>query len=417
MTGQSAAIPSLAGAPWLAAPEVEAIFASLGHDGDEARIVGGAVRDALAGRPVHDLDFATTARPEDVVRRAGAAGFRTVPTGIAHGTVTIVADHGSYEVTTLREDVETDGRHAVVRYGRDWTRDAERRDFTVNALSVDAGGHVHDPLGGYPDILARRVRFIGDADRRIAEDRLRILRFFRFNATFGDGTVDRDGLLAAIRARDGLRALSAERVGQEMRRLVMAPGAAPMLELMQECGVLPVILAGVAYLGPFARMLAFEASVAAAASFPLRLAALGCRVEEDALRLAGRLRLANAERDLMGGSLAAAPLVPPQGDARAGRRLLYDVGESVYRGAVALADAWGRAGGDSGAHALYRLPDRWPRQKFPLSGRDVLGAGGGHGPAVGAFLKAVEAWWIAEDFGPDEAALRARLQQMIAAAQ
>lgn len=416
MPRSATAIPSLSGADWLAVPAVRALFAALDQDGDETRIVGGAVRDALAGRPVRDIDFATTAHPSRVMARATAAGFRTVPTGIDHGTVTVVAEHATYEVTTLREDVETDGRHAIVRFGRDWHRDAERRDFTINALSVDARGTVHDPLGGYPDLLAHRIRFIGDADRRIAEDRLRILRFFRFNAQFGTGDCDADGLAAAIRARDGLRALSAERIGQEMRRLVLAPRAAMVLALMQDSGVLSVILAGVAYLGPFARLLAFEAAAGTAPSFPLRLAALGCRVEEDALRLAARLRLANAERDLMVLSLAAARRMPGAGDERAARRLLYETGTDVFRAAVALAAAWDVLG-EATALALHRLPDRWPIPRFPLSGRDALGAGASHGPAVGALLKALQTWWIAEDFAPDEATLRARLQQMIAAAQ
>jgi tRNA nucleotidyltransferase/poly(A) polymerase len=387
MPGAATAIPSLAGADWLAAE-----------------------------RPVRDIDFATTALPAVVMQRAASAGFRVVPTGVDHGTVTLVAGHGSYEVTTLREDVETDGRHAVVRFGRDWRHDAERRDFTINALSLDARGTVHDPLGGYPDLLAHRIRFIGDADRRIAEDRLRILRFFRFNAQFGTGACDPDGLAAAIRARDGLRALSAERIGQEMRRLVVAPRAAPILALMQDCGVLPVILAGVAYLGPLARLLAFEAATGVVPSFPLRLAALGCRVEEDALRLAERLRLANAERDLMRDAVGAGRHVARTGDERAARRLLYETGTDVFRAAVALAAAWDGLG-EATAVALHRLPDRWPIPRFPLSGRDALGAGARHGPAVGALLKALQAWWIAEDFAPDEATLRARLQQMIAAAQ
>jgi tRNA nucleotidyltransferase/poly(A) polymerase len=374
------------------------------------------VRDAIAGRPVGDIDFATTALPERVAARAAEAGLKPVPTGVEHGTVTLVVDGVGYQVTTLREDVETDGRHAVVRFGRDWTRDAERRDFTVNALSADAAGTVHDPLGGYADVLRRHVRFIGDADRRIAEDRLRILRFFRFNAQFGEGGYDDDGLRASIRARDGIRDLSAERVGQEMRRLVVAARATKTLSAMQDGGVLPVILAGVAYLGPFARLVAFEDAAAAAPSVPLRLAAAGCRVEEDADRIADRLRLPNAERDAMRATVVAARNVPEPGEGRTARRFLYDHGERVFRDAVALAAAW--SGGDMNDHAhLHGLPERWQPPRFPLSGRDVLGAGASPGPAVGDLLREIEAWWIAQDFAPDEALLRTRLQAMIAAAQ
>ncbi len=415
MSGDAPAPPSLAGADWLETPAVRRIFDALGQDG-ETRVIGGAVRDALAGRPVGDIDFATTALPDRVTARAAEAGLKPVPTGIEHGTVTLVVDSVGYQVTTLREDVETDGRRAVVRFGRDWRRDAERRDFTVNALSVDAAGTVHDPLGGYADVLGRRVRFIGDADRRIAEDRLRILRFFRFNAQFAEGGYDDEGLRASIFARDGIRDLSAERVGQEMRRLVVAPRAAEALAAMQDGGVLPVILAGVAYVGPFARLVAFEDTVAAAPSVSLRLAAAGCRVEEDAERIADRLRLPNAERKAMREAVAAARNAPEPADLSAARRFLYERGDRVFRDAVALAFAW--SGGDAGEHArLYGLPEHWPVPRFPLSGRDVLSAGAGSGPAVGDLLREVEAWWIARDFTPDEAALRARLQAMIASSQ
>jgi tRNA nucleotidyltransferase/poly(A) polymerase len=411
-------LPSLAGAAWLAAPGVRRIFAALDRDGEEARIVGGAVRDALAGRPVGDIDFATTATPDVVAARAAEAGVKTAPTGVEHGTWTLVADGVGYQVTTLREDVETDGRRAVVRFGRDWAADARRRDFTVNALSVDAAGVIHDPLGGYPDIAARRIRFIGDAGERIAEDRLRILRFFRFNAEFGNGDHDSQGLSASIRARNGLRELSAERIGQEMRRLILAPRAAETLALTQDCGILPVILAGIAYLGPFGRYLDFEQAVGTTPSIPLRLAAATCRVEEDAMRISDRLRLTNAESRLMRYAVATARRLPHPGDDKAARRLLYDAGEDTYRGAVALAFAWsaGDADRDALIH-LYRLPERWPRPSFPLTGRDALGAGASHGPAVGTLLKHLEAWWIAEDFAPGPDALRSRLQQMIAAAQ
>ncbi|MCB1501337.1 MAG: CCA tRNA nucleotidyltransferase [Bauldia sp.] len=413
-------MPSLAGAAWLSATPVQRVFAALGGGGEEIRIVGGAVRDSLAGRPVGDIDFATTALPGEVTARAARAGIKAVPTGIEHGTVTLIADGVPFQMTTLREDVETDGRRAVVRFGRDWTADARRRDFTINALSLDADGTVHDPLGGFADIVARRIRFIGDPDRRIAEDRLRILRFFRFNAEFGDGALDAPGLGAAIRARDGLRTLSAERVGQEMRRIVLAPHAAEMLGLMQDCGVLPVILAGVACLGPFSRYLDFERSVDARPSVALRLTAAVCRVAEDVERIADRLRLSNAERDLAAAALAAMPEVPNPGDDRAARHFLYALGEdgeAVFRGAVGLAYAWSEAA-DPARHAeLYRLPDRQPRPAFPLRGRDILGAGAPHGPAVGQLLQALEAWWVDHDFVPDETELRARLQQMMASAQ
>jgi tRNA nucleotidyltransferase/poly(A) polymerase len=414
----TAALPSLAGAAWLVQPAARRIFAALGAHGHETRIIGGAVRNALMGGTVGEIDFATTAKPAETAALAAAAGLKTVPTGIDHGTLTVVVDGRGYEVTTLRQDIETDGRHATVRFGCDWTADAERRDFTVNALSVDADGTVHDPVGGYADILARRIRFIGAAETRLAEDRLRILRFLRFSAEYGDGTVDETGLSAAIRGRDGLRALSAERVGHELRRLVVAPRAVAIIGLMQEVGILGVVLAGVGYLGPFARLAGFEAAVGGQAQAPLRLAALACRVEEDAERITHRLRLTNAERDRVLAALAAKTAFRPLPPAPAARAGLYRLRQPAWRDGLCLAFADGTAAPEDAAwKALYGLPDRWTAPRFPLSGRDVVGAMMPSGPAVGTVLRSIEAWWIAQDFAPDERALRARLQQELAAAQ
>ncbi len=412
------ALPSLAGADWLAAPEVQRIFKVLGVEGDEVRVVGGAVRNALLGLPVGDVDFATTATPQVVIARAEAAGMKAVPTGVEHGTVTLVSGGAGYEVTTLREDIETDGRRAVVRFGRDWEADARRRDFTINALSAAGDGTVHDPVDGYADIAAGRVRFIGEAEQRIAEDRLRILRFFRLHAQYGKGALDPAGLSVAIRARDGLRRLSAERIGQEMRRLVMAPRAAGIVATMQESGILGIILGGVGYLGPFARLGRFEDAAAIPPSVPIRLAALGCRVKEDVERLTGRLRLANAERDRMAAVVGAAGRFAALPEPRRARALLYRLGREGFHDAVALAVAWGADAADAAEWIdLYLLPERWRAPRFPLGGRDLVRAGAANGPAIGELLRAIEAWWVEHDFAADEAALRTRLQQMLAAAQ
>jgi tRNA nucleotidyltransferase/poly(A) polymerase len=411
----SETLPSLADADWLNADAVRAIFALLEGAGEEVRVVGGAVRNALMGVPVVDIDFATTATPETVVRLAEAGGLKAVPTGIEHGTVTLVVGGRGFEVTTLREDIETDGRRAVVRFGRDWKADAFRRDFTVNTLSVDSAGVVRDPVGGYPDVVGRRIRFIGDPERRIAEDRLRILRLFRFRAEYGDGDIDAAGLAAAIRARAGLRDLSAERIGQEMRRLVVARRAAETVVLMQDVGILGLVLGGVGYITQFARLAAFEATADLTPSPARRLAALACRIEEDVARLAERLRLGNSERDRITAALAAARSLHRPPDRRAARRLLYTHGVEAYRDGIAYAFAW--SGGDETAwRDVLALPGRWAIPRFPLGGRDVM-QGGLRGPAVGELLRAVEGWWIDQDFAPDETALRARLQQMMAAAQ
>src|SRR6201990_3004121 len=235
----------LANAPWLISGPPARVLTLLAGNGEEARVVGGAVRNALLNVPIGDIDIATTAVPEEVVRRAKAAGIRSVPTGIAHGTVTLVVESQPFEVTTLREDVETFGRKAKVAFGRDWARDAERRDFTINGLSVSPDGTVHDHVGGLDDIAAKRVRFIGDPDQRIAEDYLRILRFFRMHAAFGAGEPDCDGLLACIRGRPGLAGLSAERVRMEMLKLLVAEGAAKAVIAMEDGGLLLALFGGV----------------------------------------------------------------------------------------------------------------------------------------------------------------------------
>src|SRR6202023_1818574 len=232
-------------APWLKSGPTARVLGLLNGDGEEARVVGGAVRNALLQIPPGDIDIATTALPDEVIRRARAAGIKSVPTGIEHGTVTLVVDGRPFEVTTLREDTETFGRKAKVAFGRDWVRDARRRDFTINGLSVDADGLVHDHVGGLADIEARRVRFIGDAAQRIAEDYLRILRFFRFHAAYGEGAPDPLGLAACIDARAGLERLSHERVRMEVFKLLVAKHAVPTLALMTEIGLLEQVFGGV----------------------------------------------------------------------------------------------------------------------------------------------------------------------------
>src|SRR6202051_3573160 len=243
-------------APWLRSGAAARVLELLNGSGEEARVVGGAVRNALLKIPIGDIDIATTALPDEVIRRARAAGIKSVPTGIEHGTVTLVVEGQPFEVTTLREDTETFGRKAKVAFGRDWVVDAERRDFTINGLSVDADGVVHDHVGGLADIASQRVRFIGDPGKRIAEDYLRILRFFRIHAAFGAGEPDRAGYLACIAARAGLASLSAERVRMEMLKLMVAQGAPGAITAMADGGLLLPILGGVAYTGRVAGMIA-----------------------------------------------------------------------------------------------------------------------------------------------------------------
>ncbi|MHA1517369.1 MAG: CCA tRNA nucleotidyltransferase, partial [Alphaproteobacteria bacterium] len=283
---RSLAPPSLDRAQWLVRPETKRAFAALSGDTGATRAVGGAVRDALLGLPVSDVDLATTLPPEKVIVRARGAGLKAIPTGLEHGTVTIVADGTSFEVTTLRRDVETFGRKASVSFTEDWAEDAARRDFTLNALYAGADGTLFDPLGGYPDLAAGRVRFIGDPVRRISEDYLRILRFFRFNASYGRGALDAEGLSACVRERAGLRLLSAERVAAELKRLMVAPRAAEAVSVLFTHGLLCDILGCVPRLPRFERLVEVEAALGRAPSSVLRLAALAVFVPEDAKRLA-----------------------------------------------------------------------------------------------------------------------------------
>ena len=257
--------PSLKDAAWLQQSETKRVFAALAAPGIETRAVGGAVRDTLLGLPVSEVDLATTALPEKVIALARGADLKAVPTGIEHGTVTLVAGGVPFEVTTLRRDVETFGRHATVAFTEDWEEDARRRDFTLNALYAGSDGELFDPLGGYADLVAGRVRFIGDAEARIKEDYLRILRFFRFNAYYGKGAFDAEGLAACVRLRDGLDLLSAERVAGELRQLLVAPQAVRAVEALFDYGLLTQLLGGVPRLMRFERLVAAEAGAWACA--------------------------------------------------------------------------------------------------------------------------------------------------------
>ena len=406
--------PLLADAPWLIAGGTARVLQLLGADGEEARVVGGAVRNALLGLAPGDIDIATTALPDEVMRRARAAGIKSVPPGIDHGTVTLVIDGHPYEVTTLREDTETFGRKAKVAFGRDWVKDAERRDFTMNGLSVDATGVVHDHVGGIADARARRVRFIGDPDQRIAEDYLRILRFFRIHAAFGAGEPDRDGYLACIRGRAGLASLSAERVRTEMLKLLVAGGASAAVLAMAEGGLLQTLIGGVAYTGPLAAMITIERELGLAASSTRRLAALTVAVTEDAKRLAVRMRLSNAETKALDSMGHRWWRLATKDEANA-RRLLYRLGAERYHDRVLLA--WSRASGDIGSlrwRALAELPQRWTVPKFPLKAADFIARGLAEGPALGHVLTLAEDAWLAADFPLEEAALASIADQAAA---
>src|SRR5450830_1381173 len=397
----------LGGAAWLSAGALPRLLTVLDRDGEEARVVGGAVRNALIAMPIHEIDVATTAVPEEVVRRVQAAGFKAVPTGIAHGTVTVVIDKHPFEVTTLRQDVETYGRHAKVAFGRDWKADAERRDFTINALSARRDGAVYDYVGGLDDLEARRVRFIGEARQRIEEDYLRILRFFRFHAAYGTSDhPDGEGIAACIAGSDGLDRLSRERVRMELMKLVVGTHAVPTLISMTDAGLTLRVLGGISYLGSFENMAKAEAAIGAPPDPVRRLGALGVAVAEDAERLWQKLRLTNNEHERLASMAEGWRRISPGFGEPAARALLYRLKGERYTDRVLLAWARSQAPAhDEAWHALASLPGRWSAPVFPLKAADFIKRGVEKGPALGAALAAAEQAWIAAGFPVDAVAI------------
>ena len=398
---------SLGDAVSLVHGEAAPLLKLLDRNGEEARIVGGAVRNVLLRLPVHEIDIATTALPDEVVRRVEAAGWKAVPTGIEHGTVTVLVAGKPFEVTTLRRDVETYGRKAKVVFGRDWVADAARRDFTINALSLSADGRLHDYVDGLADLVARRVRFIGDPAQRIAEDYLRILRFFRFHAWYGEGAPDPDGLHACIAGRAGIDSLSRERIRTELLKLMLAPHATPTLALMTETGLLGDVLGGVALLASFENMVKAEAAVGVQSDPVRRLGALGVWVAEDGERLAQRLRLSNADAERLT-ALEGWWRVSPERGGTSARALLYRIGPQHFVDQVLIAWSRSAAGAaDRAWRALAELPRNWAAPEFPLKAADFMARGLTAGPALGAAMRTAEQAWIAADFPADAATIQA----------
>jgi tRNA nucleotidyltransferase/poly(A) polymerase len=384
----------------------------LNGDGEEARLVGGAVRNALLGRPSTDFDIATTGRPEQVIARAKKAGIRTVPTGLAHGTVTLLCNGRSFEVTTLREDVETDGRHAKIRFGRDFALDARRRDFTINALSLSLDGEIYDYTDGLADIAAARVRFIGDPATRIREDYLRILRFFRFSADYAADEFDTAGVDAAISERAGLRGLSHERIRQELLKLLVARRAVAGLTALAEAGLLAPLLSCVPQPARLARLL----SITPEADALLRLAATAAIVSEDAARLRDMLRLSNAETARIAKATAARSLMHghPVPDYGRLRETLFACGRQGARDGVELGWAESAAPPDDpnwqSARAFVRDT---PEPQLPFSSADLIARGIAAGRPLGIALKRLQAAWIRAGFPQDPRRLATLLDEVL----
>ena len=394
--------------PWMTAPETAEVFAALG----EARFVGGAVRNALLGAKVSDIDIAVPMPPSEVVARLVSKDIKVVETGMDHGTVTAILGHHAFEITSLRRDVETDGRHARVVFTDDWAEDAARRDFTINAMYASADGEIFDYATGVEDLIAGRVRFFGDARTRIAEDYLRVLRLFRFHAWYGKGDIDVEGLRAAAEAKAMLKTLSAERVAKELLRLLEAVNPAPVLRIMAATGILSELLPGALQLPRLERMVEIDADELPPRDAVRRVAAL--LPDADAARAAANaLKLSNAQRarleQALDGDAIAAPLA-----ARSARILLYRLGPSRFRDKVWLAWADApRRGNAIQWRMLLDMADNYQRPRFAISGEDVMQAGVPEGPEVGRVLGKLEDWWVDGDFAADEAALREKLTGII----
>lgn len=408
--------------PWMTAPETVAVMTALVAAGGEARFVGGCVRDALLGRKVSDIDIATHEPPERVMNLLARAAIKAIPTGIRHGTVTAVVGTRHFEITTLRRDVETYGRHAKVEYTNDWQADAARRDFTMNALFCSVDGTIYDPFGGLADIGARRVRFVGDPEARIREDVLRLLRFFRFQAHYGSSPVDLAALAACSRLAHLLPTLSGERVCGETLKLVIAPEPASVIELMREAGVLSQFLPEAMCIDRLRAMVTIEGTspreLVPRADPIRRLAALLDGSETSALAVATRLRFSNVERDRLVG-LAGDPVLLPDLPAPARHRLIYRYGRGRYRDLVLVhwADAIARGAAidrrvNDAWLELLRAGAEWIAPRFPLKGRDAVQLGVPPGPAVGRLMATIEDWWIAGDFQGDRETCLAKLKDL-----
>ncbi len=410
--------PSLASQSWLTGERTKRLFAALLNGGGEARFVGGCVRNALLGAAVADIDVATTILPDEVAQRLSAAGITTVPTGIAHGTVTAIVDHQPFEITTLRRDVTTDGRRATVAFTTDWSEDAGRRDFTFNALYATADGEVIDLTGGLDDLAARKVRFIGDAGQRIAEDYLRILRFFRFHAWYGTGEMDAAGLAACAEARQGISTLSGERIHAELLKLLAAPDPVPALRTMAATGILGEILPGALDFERLARLVEIEETHLFSDADPvLRLAALiAGGPAERRQALMRRLRFSNAETARLTAIDRSDVKIISYLSIREVRRALYRLTPAIFKDKAMLGWAADRKQSNAPQwRALLALADSWQRPDLPLTGHEVMAAGVPNGPDIGRVMAEVEEWWIDSDFTDDKFSVIERLKAVVQA--
>jgi len=402
--------------PWMTRNPTRKVMTALAAAGgdDCARFVGGCVRNAVLRRPVSDIDIATTLTPDEVVAALKAAGLKAIPTGLAHGTITAVAEGQPFEITTLRRDVETDGRHAVVAFTTDWSEDAARRDFRLNALYANSEGRIFDPTGGgLADARAGAIVFVGDPSERIAEDSLRILRFFRFLAWYGRGEPDAAALAACHALRGQVTGLSAERVGKELLTLLAAEDPRLAVGLMARTGVLPLVLPGAGSLARFERLVAIETEMLFTEDALLRLAAL-LPDQAAGAATAERLRLSNAQRDRLVAALGTEPRLVSWMSPRQARQTVYRLGAQAFCDRATLAWAASeRPAATIQWRALLPMAQSWPIPSLPLDGEEVVASGVPRGPMVGEVLREVEAWWIDNDFISDKLSVVERLKAVV----
>ncbi len=383
---------------WLIAAETRAVLDALSAGGALPRFVGGCVRDALIGRTVRDIDIAVDIPPEETVAALEATGLRAIPTGIEHGTITAVSGKRTFEITSLRQDRETDGRHATVEFTKDWTLDASRRDFTMNALYAEGDGTVVDVLGtGLGDLNARRVRFIGSANARIQEDYLRILRLFRFHAWYGKGDMEPDALVACAGLAGGISGLSHERIGAEMLKLLAAPHPEVAVDMMAQTGVLSKALPFAEGVPPMAALVAAEGRIGVSAEAIRRLALLTGKT--DAVMAGRALRLSNEQMKAL---RQRAPLDYEIDDAPSARRAGYERGEAAARDLLLLRAA--RTGEPINTRLVSMVMDG-AASEFPVSARDLMALGMEPGPEIGEALSRIERDWIESDFTLDRGTL------------
>jgi poly(A) polymerase len=400
--------------PWMTLPATVAVMAALEAEGGAgcARFVGGCVRNSLLGEKVDDIDIATVLTPDQVIAALGKAKLKAVPTGVEHGTVTAISGGAPYEITTLRRDVETDGRRAVVAFTQDWAEDAQRRDFRLNAIYAEADGTLHDPTGGgLEDVGAGRIVFVGDAETRIREDALRILRFFRFQAWYGKGEPHGESLAACERMKLLLGGLSAERVSTELLKLLAAYDPRPVVRLMAQTGVLSQLLPNARGLERFERLVTIETEMLFTDDALLRLAALLPDDAEAAAATAQGLRLSNAQRERLVAVLRPEPKLVSWMSPREARRLIYRLGVEPFTDRVMLSwAASDRKAATTQWRALLPMAQGWPVPTLPLTGDEVVAAGVPRGPLVGEVMREVEAWWVENDFIEDKLSIVERLK-------